>query len=445
MQLWSRLALVLLAVAGCSRADLAPQAVDGDALVTIEQRRDDPWRVSIELKTPRAVLDLGPSIESYRERHWRLEGESARLVARDGRDFVEATGAGRKFRSLSFLVEPAPVDLRKDYEPFVPMGDGAVLIYSGHFMPFRDAGTRMDAKLTVIAEKGAAVSAFGETAPRFENWESPYRHPAFIYLGSAAPAGEAISIADKTAPQWIKDEVASFAPAIAEVLTDMLERSLPSSPNIFVVMGDLSEEGRLSYSGDALPGQYQMTLAGGAWKVASPQALGVLRLSTAHEAAHLFQAAARPKSDAVPDWIHEGGAEALAAEAMLAAGYWSAEEAAAHFADAQAECAASLEQLSLQRAEAEARWDAVYSCGRVLNVAAAGKGGVVAFWREFVRRAANEGYDEAMFLALAEESAGIEVAGAIRDLIRINDARPDLAIGRMLVAGAAGLEVEGGR
>lgn len=433
-------------IAGCSRADPAP-AIDGDAHVVIEQRHDGPWRVTIDLKTPRATLDLGPSIEGYRERCWRIEGEGVRLVARAGRDFVEADPGRRKFRTVSFLVEPAPTELRKDYEPFVSMGDGAVLVYTGHFMPFRDDAARMDVKMTVIAEKGAEVSAFGESAPRFENWESPYRHPAFIYLGPATHAvgGASMSIADRTAPQWIREEVAAFAPAIAASFTEILQRALPSPPNIFVAMGDLSEDGRLSFSGDALPGQYQMTLAGGAWKESSPQALGVLRLATAHEAAHLWQAAARPKSDAVPDWIHEGGAEALAAEAMLAGGFWSNEEAEADFADARGECAASLERLSLQRAEAEARWDAVYACGRVLNAAAAGPKGVALFWREFVRRAAADGYDEAMFLALAEERAGKETAEAIRSLIRTNDARPDLAISRMLAGGASALEVDRGR
>ncbi len=117
-------------------------------------------------------------------------------------------------------------------------------------------------------------------------------------------------------------------------------------------MGDLGEEGRLSYSGDALPGQYQMTLAGGGWKEPSEQALGVLRLATAHEAAHLWQAAARPASDAVPDWIHEGGADALAAEAMVKAGYWTPEQAEENFTRVKADCARLLEMLSLQRAEA---------------------------------------------------------------------------------------------
>jgi hypothetical protein len=336
-------------------------------------------------------------------------------------------------KEIAFLVDPAPAGLRKDYEPFIAMGDGGVLFYSGHFQPYARNGERQRTALTIIAEECAAVSAFGVTAPQFVRWESPFRHPAFIYVGRQKPIeSEAlVALADAAAPEWVRGEIGAFAPAIAVALRGLFERALPVKPNIFLTAVDLSEEGRLSYRGDALPGQYQMTLSGAAWRESTPEGLLVLRRSTAHEAAHLWQAAARPNSDAAPEWIHEGGADALAAEALVAAGYWTAAERAQNLERSKAECARFLERLSLQRAEADSRWDAVYACGHVINVAAAGKGGVASFWREFTARAAADGYDEAMFVALAEERAGAETAKAIRDLVRINDARSAAAIARL--------------
>ncbi len=425
--------LFSLSLAGCSGED-ADARIDGDVRVTIEQAANGPWRVTYEFARAEADVDLGPDIGGYRAANWKLDGKGALLLHRDRHDFITPVDGRRRIKAVSVVVDPAPIGLHKDYEPFIPMGDGGVLFYSGHFMPFESGGERMRAKLTVIASKGAYVSAFGETAERIENWESPYKHPAFIYVGpgTISESEALLTITDATAPKWLSDEISVFAPAIGKSLQGLLQRALPTKPNIFVAMGDLSEEGRLNYSGDALPGQYQMTLAGGAWKQASPQALSVLRRTTAHEAAHLWQAAARPKSDAVPDWIHEGGADALAAEAMLAAGYWTDDDATANLDEARLKCSASLEQLSLQRAEADENWDAVYACGQVLNVAAAGDAGVAAFWRVFVRRTAVDGYDEEAFLALALEMAGEDRVKAIRSLIRINDARPDLAISRML-------------
>ncbi len=428
------LAAALAVLAACSRATTTANKVEGDLRVTIEQKREGPWRVTYELANPRAELDLGYDIDGFRATNWEIETKGAMLLHRDLRDVVVPIDGRRHVRKFTFLVDPKSAGLRKDYEPFIPMGDGGVIFYSGHFIPFRDKTTRLDARLTIIADEGAAVSAFGNTRARFDDWRSPLDHPAFIYVGREKPTetDTLATIADATAPDWIKSEVATFAPAIASALQEIFARALPTKPNIFVAMGDLSEAGRLSYSGDALPGQYQMTLAGGGWKEPSEKALGVLRLATAYEAAHLWQAAARPASDAVPDWIHEGGADALAAQAMVKAGYWTLELTEENFTRVKADCARLLEMLSLQRAEAENRWEAVYACGHVLTVAAAGKQGVAAFWREFVIRAAREGYDEAMFLALAEERAGDDTAKSMRDLIRINDARPDIAIARMV-------------
>lgn len=428
------LAAAIFALAACGKAEAPAAPIAGDVLVTIEQRNDDRWGVTYDLGAPQAELDLGPDIDGYRARHWEIESKGAILLHRDGRDVIVPVDGRRSVRSARLRVEPAESDRRKDYKPFIPMGDGGVIFYTGHFIPYKDALARLDARLTIVADEGASVSAFDETKRQFEGWKSPFSHPAFVYVGAAAPTEtEAmLTIADATAPEWVRAEVASFAPAIAGALQSLFARALPAKPNIFVAMGDRSGAGRLSYSGDALPGQYQMTLAGGAWAEPTDTARNVLRLSTAHEAAHLWQAAARPNSDAVPDWIHEGGADALAAEAMVAAGFWTAAERAANLDKAKDDCARGLEQMSLARAETENRWGAVYACGHVISVAAAGKAGVADFWREFVKRSAREGYDEAMFLALAEECAGAETADRIRDLVRINAARPDLAIAKML-------------
>lgn len=430
-----RLTVGLIAVvwlAACGPRGRAEPQFDGDVRITVEAHEAAPWRITYELKKPRAELDLGSSIEGYRAAHWRIEG--ATLVTRDGRDFIEPTSG--KLAKFAATIQPAASDLAKEYEPFTAVGEGGVLLYTGHIIPWRSASERLDARLILIAEHGAAISAFGETRNRFDDWQSPFGHPAFVYIGSERPVEtEALlTLTDERAPDWIKNEISGFAPAIAAALGKILRRALPTKPNIFVIMGDQSAAGRLNYRGDALPGQYQMTLIGGGWKDASPEALAVLRRSTAHEAAHLWQAAARAKSPSVPDWIHEGGADALAAQAMVAAGFWTERERLSDFETARAKCTASLDGLSLQRAEAEKRWRAVYSCGHVLTVAAAGNEGAGAFWREFAGRAAKEGYDEALFLALAEERVGADAADAMRHLIRINEARPERTIDRMLSA-----------
>lgn len=424
---------MLASLAACSESDQSVDRIDGDLRITFEQGEAGTWRVSYELANPRPELDLGDDLASYRANNWEVETKGAMLLNRDRRDFLVPIDGRRNVRKVDVVVRPAQADLPKDYLPFVAMRDGGVILYTGHFIAFRDETTRLDARLTIVPAADASVSAFGEIAPRLDDWESPFKHPAFIYIGRTMPVqSDALStITDATAPDWVRSEIAAFAPAIAAALRSIFARTLPTKPNIFLAMDARGEPGKLGFSGDALPGQYRMTLSGGGWENVSAKAQDILRLSTAHETAHLWQAAARPKNGAVPDWIHEGGADALAAAAMVEARYWTQEQAAEYFAKAKANCARTLDGLSLQRAETERRWDAVYACGHVITMAAAGEGGVASFWREFVKRSAADGYDEAMFLALAEEKAGTATAQAIRDLIRINDARPDRAIARM--------------
>jgi hypothetical protein len=175
-----------------------------------------------------------------------------------------------------------------------------------------------------------------------------------------------------------------------------------------------------------------MTLAGGAFAAPSDEARAVIRRQTAHEAAHLWQTAARPRSDAVPAWIHEGGADALAAEALRSAGYWDDAAVAADLSAARAACTKALAGRSLAAAEAAADWDAVYHCGRILNLAAAGPEGVAAFWRAFVSRTAVAGYDQHDFITLARERSGEDAAEAILDLVRINNAQSAGAVDRAL-------------
>lgn len=424
--------LCLLALAACGRSQSVREPAQ--SRVSIERLSAARWRVDYALKSPVAAIDLGPSIGGFRGANWAPADDAARIVTRGGRDYVEPADGRRAIRRATFLVAAAPVDLYKDYEPFVSMGDGGALVYTGHFIPFGADGRRMPVRLTVAGRAGEHVAAFSDVAARLEDWQSPFDHPSFIYVGAQQPreTDALVAIVDASAPAWIREEISTFAPAIAATLRAVLERALPQKPNIFVAMGDFSEEGRIGYSGDALPGQYRMTLAGGGWRAPSEKARAVLRRSTAHEAAHLWQAAARPKSDAVAEWIHEGGADALAAAAMREGGFWTEEDLAADQLKARGECAAALRQRSLRRAEAERLWDGVYACGRLINDAAAGEAGIAAFWRDFIARTAQDGYDEAAFLALAEERAGPGTVAAIRDMTRINEARSERAIERLL-------------
>lgn len=429
-------AISALAAIACSGAENASRPPEAAPAVRIDagEQADGDWRLAYEFSPPRASVDFGPAIDGYRARNWLLDSDNeARLVARDGRDRLEAP-AEKRLGAAVFTVTPEPVALRKQYEPFIAMGDGGVLLYTGHLLPFDETGERLEARLTIRPGEGRTAVAFGGDAQAgIVDWKSPFDHPAFICVGCAPPidTGALTLVIDATAPAWIRAEAPPFAGALAKAMEALLSAPPAVQPTIFIASADQEAPGRLSYSGDALPGQYQMTLAGAAWREPSDEARAVFFRSTAHETAHLWQTDARPADDRAPDWINEGGAEALAADALVAAGYWTDAERAADLSRARAVCAKALRVGSLARTEAGEDWEAVYACGHVVTVAAAGEAGVGAFWAEFVRRSAARGYDLATFLALAEERAGPDAAQAIRDLVNINDAQPERVFDRM--------------
>jgi hypothetical protein len=419
-------------LAGCGRAE--PPA--GPARVIIEASASGPWRIEMRLAKPVDRLNLGKTLDGFRARHWRIVDGEAVLRPADGFDWLEAKRQGRPFDSVAFSVAPRSDPLPKDYQAFTPMGEGGVLIYSGHFMPKTDDGALFDVRFDMVAAKGHVLSAYEQTAPAFKDWASPYGQPAFIYAGPVRPAETeaATTIIDANAPDWVRDEIAALAPALFAAYEQGLGRALPARPNLFLDMGDASVEGELSYRGDALAGQFQATLEGGAWSKESAEARRTLLATTAHEVAHLYQLTAKSR-DGAPDFINEGGADALASEALVAIGRWTLADAEDSLAEAAGECARLTEGRSLATTEAASVWRASYACGHVLTVVAAGSAGPAAFWRRLMERAdADGGYDLPLFLAVARETAGGDAADAIEAFIRTNEARPDLALERLLVA-----------
>ena len=154
-----------------------------------------------------------------------------------------------------------------------------------------------------------------------------------------------------------------------------------------------SAPGALNLLGSAEPGLVTLHLEGTGWGDRSEKAEGVLARNAAHEVAHLVQYATGP-AERDPLWLHEGFAEAIARDAVLARG-----EAAP--GGAEARCAAVLKQGPVRRAFRRGDNNAYYDCGAlVVRAVAAARGeGAAELYRAF----AAAGRTEAAFLSLAEE------------------------------------------
>ncbi|MGF1543380.1 MAG: hypothetical protein ACFB00_02540 [Parvularculaceae bacterium] len=404
------LLLFVAAFGGGSRA--APVSAD----ISFEALPDGDWRVTYDFSGLTSSVDLGPSLDGFRARDWRpTAGSAVSIVASRGRDVLRGP---RPFAKAAFVVTPKAIDAARAYDPIAPMGADAALIYTGHFIPWAN-GRRAPSTLTVRAPPGRFAAAFGEAAPVLRDWSSPLGRPAYIYVGPQPPiaSGGVLGAIDPATPDWLAREAEIFAVEAFGALERAFAWALPATPNFFLAFEPGGAPGRAAYAGDALPAQFRMTLTGGAWGAPSDWARDLFRLGVAHEAAHLWQTAARPKVEGVPDWIHEGGANVLAADVMVSLGYWDAAKRAGRIVEARAKCAHALPGRSLDEAAAAGDVDAIYACGEALNAAASARhpDGGAGFWRDFIDRArADRGYDAETFFALASVRGGSDFADAAR-------------------------------
>lgn len=427
-----------------------PQPAADDALaILMTQRPDGRLKVVYEMQRPIRALAFDALPGGYRKQRWMFEKADFVISKSDDGERIERRD-GEAFDRFVLSVEPHDVRLEKNYQPTARYGEGGVLVFTGHFAPRGEDGTRMEARFGFYPSPGAKAVAFGERADAFEGWRSPMAHPAYVYMGPVAPVetDEVMAIVDPDAPRWIIDEFYDFTPRIFARLAEAFGFALETKPNLFLAAPLGREAGRLSYAGDALPGQVQITLEGQAWAQRSDKALGIFRRSTIHEAVHLWQAGARPGADDVPDWIHEGAADAIAAETLVTLGIWDGDAYAADFAAARAECAERLRMGSLASADERGDYRAVYACGHVIAAAVswADDAPVADFWRAFLARTAGtDGYTQGSFLALARERTDARFADALRAFIRTPPADPEREIDRLLAAAGAPLAPSGAR
>jgi len=407
--------------------------------IAMEQEADGRLTVTYELARYRKSLEFREIEGLYRKEHWKFETPGFRLVKYRGRDRIERLN-GAKFGRLVISATPNPHRFKKEYQPISRYGEGGVMIYSGHFWPVNARGNRVLVSFNFAPATGAQVVAFGEHSEALTDWRSPLTHPAFIYMGPLEPVEtpEVMAVVDPDAPQWIIDEFYDLTPRVFAHLADAFGFSQTTKPNLFLAAPLGEDEGRLSYAGDALPGQFQITLVGAAWKNQTQQALDIFRSSTVHEAVHLWQAAARPKGKGEVAWIHEGAADAIAAESLLAINYWDETDRAEYFVGARDECAQGLELGSLTSARERRSFRAMYACGHVIAaaVSAAEQRSVTEFWRAFISLSEDQnGYTEKMYFALVLERTGnAQFVDQLRYFVRTPLANPDREIGRLLAA-----------
>ncbi len=415
----------LCAIIGCIRQETAVQA-QPTVSVTVTELPAGSIEILLDFSQAADTVRFGPA--STQER-WP-PGNSvfdftwpAAFERRAASGLTLARRDGERFRQLRLVLSPSRQPPGADYTPLLALGAENRVLFTGAIWPWAGPNNRMAASFRFHPGEGRIAHAFGEPIINGADWQSPYRHPAFVRFTDRVVGRMADQ--DDRLVLYTGPDLPGWARTHAEALVDGARGWLPTAlgadlegPVDVMIMARIDENDPLGaqqyrFSGDALPGQLLMVLDGISWHRETGVASDILNRSIVHELVHLWQAQVRPADDTVPARDHEGAAEAITAEALVALGVWKPEEKARFDRRAVADCDTGLRGLRLEALRKASAFRTVYACGHALSLRAAERSQqdafpVSAFWKRYLRRArAEDGqYSLATWLETVEAWSG---------------------------------------
>lgn len=420
-----RLSIVLavpIALAGCVTAS---GLSDGPRPLTLalSHSADRELTAAYRLSKAATALHFPQELGGYRAEVWKPADSAFRWVKEGDGERVERAD-GRPFQNVTFTISIDYRALPKSYAPFSPFSQGGALVYSGHFHACATAPCVEPGPLLIsIDAPGETVGVDGRRTPDRDRFVSR-DDGTNIFIGSLEPvdADGFVAIIDPGLPVAARQHLDRSLPRAIQDLA-AIYGPLSFKPELYVSIDDEPEKsGRISTQGGTLPRQIFMHFDGENAK----ERVGAgnpfwLDWFFAHEAAHLFQQDKSGKliGEEQFAWMHEGGADAMAALAMVRRG--AAEQAYVlnRKREAEAACAAGLATTPLNRASAEGKFDLHYQCGLIIWLALdqdlrrVGKDGLADLNRAlFAVVRSGQPWSDAQFFRLAGE------LGASPSLIR---------------------------
>lgn len=390
------------------------------------------WEVRYTLPAPaRALRFVRVDGKGHRAESWTPVDPALAIAIEDGEEVVRRTD-GAAFDHAAFRMLPRYVELEKDYAPFAPFGDGGLLIHTGRFHACAErcaGGERFRVALQPPA--GAHAIVAGQVVPvaRFEDGDDGTN----VYVGKAVPVEtpDVVAVIDAAFPEATRARLQSLLPRLMAFYGERFG-ALERRPMLFASRDESHAGGGYGFQGGTLPGQVFMHLYGRNPAFSTPAFADRLDWFFAHEAAHMYQRYPA-LADTGDSWIHEGGADAMAAIALQALGVADAAAVDAKLQGAVDACAAGIAEHPLVRAHEEGSFDTFYACGFVMQMAVdsaarRASGGACALdcvWRDFQARvAAGAPWSTDTFVAAVSERAGNGAAEFVRAAASTVPARP---------------------
>jgi hypothetical protein len=254
------------------------------------------------LSQPTDVLRFAGNGE-LRKRTWRPEDGAT--LSEDGNELHLARAA--RWVSVRMLPRVRDGDIDRTYTPLLAFGDGrAVAVYSEYLLPKGGGVIRLANGGVVL---GRAV-ARGEVAWRANDVAT------YLVVGDAKTirGSDSAMTIDGAVPRWVADALARDVPALMQLYRGMFSDAPRMAPWL-VVTFDPTTEGS-SFRGDTNPGMVRLNLMGAGWSSEGSRGSRDLVAFVAHELMHLWNNGLWKEAQSAPIWLHEGGADAAAQDAL---------------------------------------------------------------------------------------------------------------------------------
>jgi hypothetical protein len=359
--------------------------------VDVHHVAQDLWRVDYRFAQPVSAIKLH-SIGKFRQQEWKVLTPG--IGMKSDEDFDVIAARGKPFKVASVQIRTFDGWSPKEYVSFNRFGDGGTSVYLGHLQGDVEQGKKMLAMRTDIKLFGLAQE--NVIAPP-DNRLEPGAARGYAYFGpaQAVAAGAVKVLIDQRTPQWLRETILDVGAKTSAYYEKAYQRGLKDELLIMVSVDNFESPG-FSMKGGAILGQGQVAyrLEGKQVLLDHPKLREIASLNVAHEMAHVWQMAVAQGGmggDQGP-WIHEGGAEAMALDALRQTGMWSEESVKAY----RAKQAATCEKLG----GAVDTYDGIYACGLMrfdkLGV------GIVPLWRAMMQatEAKGDAYSQQMIDAI---------------------------------------------